>query len=529
MANLTTVFIVDAVRTGDPGLPLAEAIAVRKGRVLAVGSRKAVLDAAERLGAFEQIDRPGVTIVPGFQDAHGHLSLLGESLVLPGLGDARSILDVIATLKAAPSSSRQGEWLRARAWDQHRWPERALPGRAELDEAFPFTPVVLTRVDEHAAWVNGEALRRAGISARTPDPEGGRILRDEAGEPTGVLLDNAMSLVLDKLPPVTDAQLVERLEAALARCAEAGITTVHDAGMDLRTFQVLQTWDFADRLPLRVYAMGSVQGEEAEAWLERGPYVGKKLEMRAVKFLLDGALGSRGAALHEPYSDDPANRGLLLWSEASFEAEAEAFIARGFQLAVHAIGDRANTLLLDVLERVGSKAGRHRIEHAQVLRPEDLPRVGALGLVASVQPTHATSDHAWVEARLGAGRLPGAYPAKTLKEGGAVLALGSDFPIESPDVLRGLYAARTRRDEAGLPREGFRPEERLTAEEALEGYTAGAAFASFAEEVRGTLRPGMQADFVMLSGDPVAAPAEALLKMRVLGTVVDGRLIYDAR
>ncbi|MGZ3460269.1 MAG: amidohydrolase, partial [Archangium sp.] len=384
----------------------------------------------------------------------------------------------------------------------------------------------------HALWVNSEALRRAGITRETPDPAGGRILRGADGEPTGVLVDNAMRLVLAMVPPPTDAQLEARLAAALARCAEVGLTGVHDAGMDLRTFRLLKRWDAEGRLPLRVYAMADGQGPDHETYLREGLFQGRMLTMRAVKLLMDGALGSRGAALHEPYSDEPGHRGLLLLTPEEYEARVKAFMSRGFQVATHAIGDRANTLVLDTLlresEATGTRHLRHRVEHAQIMRLEDIQRLGHGGFVASMQPTHATSDMPWVETRLGPERVQGAYAWRKLKDAGAVLAFGSDFPVERPDVLRGLYAARTRQDAEGQPASGWHPDQRLSGEEALEGFTVGAAWASFAENERGRLKPGMDADFVAFSVDPVEAPAAELLKAQVKLTVVAGTEVYRA-
>ncbi|WP_426756860.1 amidohydrolase [Myxococcus sp. Y35] len=526
----TTVYLAERVWTLDAARPLAQALAVRDGRLLAVGAREEV-EAAAGPGA-RRVDLGAATIVPGLVDAHAHIHGLGRSLTTVRLEKAGSVEEAIHRLAEAPASSFQGDWLLGRGWDQNEWPGGAFPGRKELDARFPATPVFLTRVDHHAAWVNGEALRRAGITRDTPDPEGGRILKDAQGEPTGVLVDNAMDVVAAAMPPPSRAQLEARLRAALTRCAQVGLTGVHDAGMELEAFRVLQAWDAAGTLPLRVYAMAAGQGDERHAYLEQGPWQGRMLTMRSVKFLADGALGSRGAALHEDYCDEPGQRGLLLLPPEELASRAHAFMTRGFQVCIHAIGDRANTLVLDVLlraaEETGTQALRHRVEHAQILRREDIRRLGAAGLVASVQPTHATSDMPWAEARLGRERLKGAYAWRSLRDAGAHLALGSDFPIENPDVLAGLYAARTRQDAAGWPEAGWMPEERLTAREALEGFTTGPAWASFDESRRGRLAPGLDADFVALSEDPLEGPASALVKARVVATVVSGAEVYRA-
>jgi predicted amidohydrolase YtcJ len=528
--SAVTVYVARRVRTLDPAHPLAEALAVREGKVLATGSRQEVLAAAG--GDARVVDLGAATVVPGLTDAHGHLAGLGRALSAVLLVGTASRQEVAERLKAAPRSAFQGDWLVGLGWDQNDWPEKAFPTRAELDALWPSTPVFLSRIDGHAAWVNSEALRRAHVSQETADPPGGRILRGPGGEPTGVLVDNAVDLVSGVMPPATDEQFAERLAAALDTCARNGMTGVHDAGMDLRTFHLLQKWDAEGRLALRVYAMADGMGDEREKYLELGPFQGNKLTMRAVKLLVDGALGSRGAALHEPYSDEPEQRGLLLLSPEEYEARVRAFIGRGFQVATHAIGDRANTLVLDTLLRVagpeGVRTGRHRVEHAQIMRLEDIQRLGANGFIASVQPTHATSDMPWAQARVGPERIRGAYAWQRLKAAGAMLALGSDFPVERPDMLAGLYAARTRQDAAGQPPGGWLADQRLSGEEALEGFTVGAAYASFSEKVRGRLQPGMDADFVALSVDPVEAQPSELLTASVRLTVVGGTEVFTA-
>ncbi|HSP81695.1 MAG TPA: amidohydrolase family protein, partial [Myxococcaceae bacterium] len=304
-SSSTTVYVARRVRTLDAERPLAQALAVREGKVLAVGGRDEVLAAA---GAGARlVDLGEATVVPGPVDAHGHLAGLGNGLAGVRLEGTASREEVLARLASAPATAWQGDWLIGRGWDQNDWPEKTFPTRAELDTRLPETPVALGRVDGHALWVNGEALRRAGIHRDTPDPEGGRILRGPDGEPTGVLVDNAMDLVFAVLPPPTEAQREAQLAAALAHCARVGLTGVHDAGMDLRTFRLLKRWDAEGRLPLRVYAMADGQGADHEAYLSQGLWEGNRLTLRAVKLSLDGALGSRGAALHEPYSDEPGH------------------------------------------------------------------------------------------------------------------------------------------------------------------------------------------------------------------------------
>jgi predicted amidohydrolase YtcJ len=524
----TVVFIAKRIRTQNPARPTAEALVMKGGTILYVGSRAEALEVAGADAAVEQF--PDAVIVPGLVDAHVHLAGLGRALTLADLSTARSEADAIAKLKAAGESTKQGEWVLGRGWDQNDWAGRAWPTKRTLDAAFEGAPVYLTRVDGHAAWVSSAALARAGITAATRDPPGGRILRDEKGEPTGVLVDNAMDLVAAKVPAPTLEEQQKRLKVALETCARLGLTAVHDAGMDLTTFQILQTWDMVGALPIRVYAMADGQGPDADEYLGRGPFKGRHLEMRAVKLLIDGALGSRGAALAEPYTDEPAQRGLLLLDPEEFAEKAKAFAERGFQVAVHAIGDRANTLALDTLAALerARPGSRHRVEHAQVLAPGDVGRFARDGIIASFQPTHATSDMPWAEARLGPERVTRAYAWKSVLDSGAHIAFGSDFPVESPNPLWGLYAARTRQDHQGRPPGGWHPEQKVSGEDALAAFTTGGAYASFSENRRGMLEVGFDADFVVLPVDPVSDPPEQLLDAKVLVTVVDGVDVYRA-
>ncbi len=521
----TIVFVAKRVRTMDAARPTAEAIAWRHGKILAVGGRSEVLQAAGPGAAIEEF--PNSVIVPGLVDAHAHLASLGRSLSIVSLLENTSEAQAVERVKAAPASAHQGEWLMGRGWDQNDWAGQRWPTRASLDAVHPKTPVFLVRIDGHAAWVNSEALRRAGITAATEDPPGGRILRDEQGEPTGVLIDNAMDAVTAKIPAPTDTEVQLRLKVALETCARLGLTQVHDAGMDLRTFRQLQQWDMVRGLPVRLYAMADGQGEDAEQFLGLGTFSGRHLEMKAVKLVIDGALGSRGAALHAPYSDEPSQQGLLLLTPQDFEQRAREFAERGFQVAVHAIGDRANSVVIEALGKLDPKL-RHRVEHAQVLIADDVPKFAKYGLIASFQPTHATSDMPWAPARLGVERTRFAYAWKSVLDTGAHVAFGSDFPVEDPNPLLGLYAARTRQDGKGSPPGGFMPEQVLTGDEALAGFTTGAAWAAFAEERRGKLAVGFDADLLVLPVDPVSDSPSALAGAKVQITVVDGVDVYRA-
>lgn len=519
------VVVARRIHTNDPARPFATAMVVRGERIAFVGDEPS----ARAFAASDAlIDRfPDATVVPGLVDAHGHLSSLGRALSIVSLDGLRDASEVAGPLGAAPPAAFQGEWLLGRGWDQNDWRDKRFPHRRLLDEAKPGVPIFLNRVDGHAAWVSSAALAKAGITKDTTDPEGGRIERDERGEPTGVLIDNAIDLVSARIPPPTKVELERRLKVALETCARLGLTAVHDAGMDRATFELLQRWDLGGLLPIRIYAMADGQSPGWEEFVGRGLFKGGLLELRAVKLLADGALGSRGAALHAPYADAPASRGLLLLSPEELERRARAFDERGFQVAIHAIGDRANSLVIELLSKL-DRQHRHRVEHLQVLRADDLSRLAEQGLVASMQPTHATSDMPWAEARLGKERLSHAYAWRAVLDAKVPLAFGSDFPVEHPNPLLGLYAARTRQDAAGAPPGGWTAGQKLTGEEALRAFTEGGAFASHAEQRRGKLSEGYDADFTVLPVDPVDDPPGGLLSAKVLLTVVRGVDVYRA-
>jgi hypothetical protein len=425
---------------------------------------------------------------------------------------------------------RDREWIVGRGWDQNLWPSQQFPTRAALDVALPDRPVFLVRVDGHALLANSAALRRAGIGKDTKDPDGGRIVRDGQGEPTGVLVDTAMDLLWAVRPP---ASVVEREEAFL-RAQDVllafGVTGIHDAGLSSVDQTVLEDLEKRGKLKIRIYGMASADAVPAR------PHSGEYYELRAVKAYADGALGSRGAALLAPYSDDPAQSGLLVTPPRELRRMADVCLERGFQLCTHAIGDRGNRIVLDTYEaafaaRGQGDAGRHarfRIEHCQVVAPGDFERFRALGVIASMQPTHCTSDGPWAPLRIGAERMKGAYAWRDMLKLQIPLAFGSDFPVESPDPRLGLFAAATRRPPERPDHPAFAGEV-LTLREALYAYTAGAAWASFHEDDRGRLRAGYAADFTIFDRDflQVADPAE-VLRARVVWTVVAGAVVRES-
>lgn len=522
------------IHTASDIQPVAEAVAIRGDRIVRVGFAADVL--ALRGPGTEVVDLEGAAVVPGLHDAHGHFAGLGAlraTLDLTGTPTADAVLRLV---QARAAAAPPGSWIVGRGWDQNDWPEATWPDRHRLDRAAPDHPVYLTRIDGHAAWVNSRALGIAGVSRQTADPAGGRIVRDEDGEPTGILIDTAQPLVRRRIPPPDAAALEAGVLAADEECRRLGLTMVHDAGAGADLINIYERLVRAGRLGTRLYVMLANEPSTTRAWFARGPLIdpAHRLTVRAVKLVADGALGSRGAALIEEYADEPGNRGLDVTRPGQLEVVARGAVAAGFQPCTHAIGDRANRAVLDLYERLmrdheGMRALRPRIEHAQVLDADDIPRFGALGVVASMQPTHCTSDMPWAADRLGEARVAeGAYAWRKLLASKAVIASGSDFPVEHPDPLLGFYAAITRQDQAGRPEGGWYADQRMTRAEALRAMTRDAAYAAHAERDLGVIAPGMLADLVVLSRDIMTVPPDEILQARVLRTMVGGRTVYSA-
>ncbi|MFN7924555.1 MAG: amidohydrolase [Bryobacteraceae bacterium] len=516
------VVINAIIYTGDPEMPLARQMAVKAGRIMVLGDDLSVHVGPET----RKLDAKGGTVIPGFIDSHGHVAGLGQSLETIDLREAVSAQHAVEMVKKAAAGRRTGEWILGRGWDQTRWPGSQFPTAAAL--AIETHPVFLTRVDGHAAWVNQRALDEAGIGRDTKDPQGGKIHRDASGRATGILVDRAMSLVTARIPAPTPAQLEARIGRAALECAKYGITTVHDAGVGAEDLEAYRALIKSSRLPVRVYAMIRGEGDLWEQYLRRGPEIGERLTVRSIKLVADGALGSRGAALAEPYSDDPGNRGLLILSREQIARVARAAAAHGFQVNTHAIGDLANRTVLDAYASVlgGKNDLRFRIEHAQIVAPGDIALFAKYGVIASMQSTHATSDMRWAEQRVGKGRLAGAYAWRSFLDAGVPVANGSDFPVEAVNPLLGFHAAITRQDRRGFPAGGWMPGQAMTREEALRSFTAAGAFAAFEEKDKGSLTPGKLADFVVLSKDIMRIPAAEIPSVYAISTVVGGEIVY---
>jgi hypothetical protein len=506
--------------------PTASALAVRDGRIVAAGADLSALAGPQT----RRIDLHGATVVPGFIDSHAHLRGLGALLESRDLRHAATIAEIAAWVRQQAAQTPKGEWITGRNWDQTNW-GGAYPSAADLDRAAPHHPVFLSRVDGHAGWANTIALQLAGIDARTPDPHGGRILRNAGGQATGILIDTAQGLVRAKIPPPTYAQIKRQLELAARHCARLGLTGVHDAGVsaeDLRAYRELVA---ADRLPLRVWAMIGGPGPLWREYLSRGPEIGDKLTVRAIKLYADGALGSRGAALWQPYTDDKTNTGLLITSQEQIEKVAREAAAAGFQVCTHAIGDRANRTVLDAYAAAlgGPNGKRFRIEHAQIISLPDFQLFQRYSILPAMQATHATSDMRWIDRRIGADRIAGAYAWRRFLNLGIPVANGSDFPVEEPNPLLGFYAAFTRQDQQGQPPGGWTPDQRMTRAEALESWTLSSAYAGFEEQIKGSLEPGKLADFIVLDRDIMTVPPRDVLAATVRMTFLGGKLVYESR
>jgi predicted amidohydrolase YtcJ len=511
-----------------------QALLVDQGKVVATGT---TADLAKRAGDARVIDGHGRTLLPGLIDAHGHVLELGYALNSVDLSSTKSLAEALAIVKAYAAAHPQAKWIRGGGWNQEIWKLGRFPTAKELDAVVSDRPVWLSRIDGHAAWANTAAIKLAGVTKATKDPSGGRIERDAEGNPSGVFVDGAGDLISAVAPPLSTQDRVAALDTALAAMASVGLTGVSDAGIDLENYQLYRQYADAHKLTARIYAMIRDTGDSFDTISKDGPLIGYGndfLTVRAVKLFADGALGSRGAAMLKPYSDDPHNSGLLFMPPAAMTAKIEKAFGKGYQVGIHAIGDRANREVLDSYAAAYKThpeaiALRNRVEHAQIVSLQDIPRFVTLQLIASMQPTHATSDMNMAEHRVGHERIKGAYAWQRFLKQGTVLAAGSDFPVESPNPFYGLYSAVTREDHQGQPPGGWYPQQDLTLTEALRAFTLDAAYAEHAEKTLGTLEPGKWADFILVDHDVVKDPSSKLWNTKVLQTWVGGKQVYAAK
>ena len=522
------------IYTVDDARPVAEAMAVGGGRVLFTGSSRGAM--ALKGPSTRVIDLAGRTVIPGMVDAHAHLFGLGMALRNVDLVGTTSYDEVIARVARRAKELPTGAWIIGRGWDQNDWGDTRFPTHEALSRAVPNHPVLLERVDGHASLANARAMQLAGVTAQSRDPEGGRLERSATGDPTGVFVDNAQDLVGTKVPPPTRDESRQAILAAIKEANRWGLTGIHDAGEPRAAIELYEELAKAGQYELRNYVMIADDSAALAYYLPRGPrsalYDGH-LWVRSIKLYADGALGSRGAALLEPYSDDPKNSGLLVSPPEHLRAVAVRALRSGFQVNTHAIGDRGNRVVLDAYEaalrEVPTADHRFRIEHAQILNYADIPRFAQLDVIPSMQAVHQTSDMYWAGNRLGSGRLLGAYAWRSLLATGVVIPNGSDFPVEAVNPLLSFHSAISRQDEHDWPPGGWYPEQRMTREEALKSMTLWPAYAAFQEKEMGSLTAGKYADFVVLDRDIMRVAPEDVIGTQVLSTWIGGKAVYEKK
>ncbi|WP_290422024.1 amidohydrolase [Massilia sp. YIM B02769] len=502
-----------------------------QGKILAVGS---AADVSAKAPGARRVDMGGKTLLPGLIDAHGHVFGLGQMLTQLDLSQTTSLEGALKAIADYSRANAGQGWLRGRGWNQENWKLGRFPTAADADTVVSDRPVWFERVDGHAGWANSRALAAAGITDKTPDPAGGKIVRDANGKATGVLVDAAQELVTKVLPAQTEAEGRVVLDRALGALAKVGVTSTHDAGLGVAEDRLYRAYADQGKLTARIYGMiGGTEGD-FDALAKNGPlktYGNDMYALRAVKLYSDGALGSRGAALIKPYSDEPHSHGLLFHKTAQMDAMMKKAMARGYQVNVHAIGDAGNHQILDIYQKelaaTKSAAQRHRIEHAQVVTQADIVRFKTLGIIPSMQPTHATSDKNMAETRVGHERIKGAYAWRSFLHQGSRIACGSDFPVESPNPFFGIHAAVTRQDASGQPIAGWYPNQAMSLKEAFRCFTLDAAYAGHAENSLGSLEPGKWADFIVVDQDLFKMPTYDIYKTGVLQTWVGGKQVYQ--
>jgi predicted amidohydrolase YtcJ len=530
----TAYYLHGRIYTNDSQHPWASAMAVREGKIVCIGGiEQIMLECGGGNEDAETIQLGGKFVMPGFNDAHVHLGAAAADMLAVRLNGSASIEELQKRLATAVAAHKEGDWITGSGWDHTLWPEKKFPTRQQLDAVSPKNPVMLTHISGHVAVANSLALQLAGITKNTPNPKGGQFEHDASGELTGMLEEgSAMSLVAQNIPEPSAADRRHGIELVLAEVAKNGVTSVQD-NSDWDDFQVYRDLKDENKLTVRITewlhfttSLADLQNERSEGGLS-DPW----LKTGALKMVTDGALGSRTAAMLAPYSDDPSTSGIMAMEPDKLRQMAIERDKAGFQLAFHAIGDRANRVALDVFEAVAKanlpRDRRDRIEHAQVVAPEDLPRFAKLNVIASMQPSHQTTDMRWAEQRVGPDRIKGAYAWATLQKSGVHLAFGTDYPVEPINPMRGLYACVTRELPDGGPAGGWQPQEKISLDDCIRAYTVGSAYAQFDEAKKGALKVGQYADFLILSGDLTKIPPSEYTKTQVLRTVVGGRTVYQ--
>ena len=500
-----------------PSYPGANSISFSGGKIIDIGNN---------LSGDIIINLNGGFVYPGFSDSHMHLVGYGKSLEKLDLVGTSSISEIKNLVSS--SYDKSNKWIEGRGWDQNDWKNINYPTKEDLDLVAKDQPVYLRRIDGHAAWVNSKVLSICGINDKTKDPEGGKIIRDKNGSPTGVFIDNAINLIEKFFPVDSSIDKKRYIERAVKSLNKFGLTSIHDAGTDIETIKILKELIQQNKLSIRVNAMLNNNVNDYNFYINNGPErINNFLFVNSIKIYFDGAMGSRGAYLLEPYYDDPDNAGLTITNEDHIRKKVKIFNEAGFQVAIHCIGDKANRIALDIFEEIGNKSSRNRIEHAQIIHADDINRFVELGVIPSMQSTHCTSDMYWVDERLGPKRLHQAYPWNSLLNTGSIIPGGSDAPVEIPDPLLGIYAAITRKDINNWPKNGWLPYERMTIDQAISSITEWSAYSMFAEKFYGKIGKGYLADFTVLNNNLSEIDPKNIPEVKVLYTFVNGEIVYQ--